>query len=1006
MAKQYYMLRLFFRIGMCLVIMFGLFNMPLSCLAEGGQGVEDWMNTVYNADNGLPTGEANAVLQTRDGYIWIGSYGGLIRYDGAGFKNFSAEEGTLESSSIRALYEGSDGKLYIGTNDMGVYIYQDGIFTRVSYEGGDNAFYSVRSFAETSEGVIYAGTTSGLAKIQTETNTDAATETETDTETETVKLVPIPDTVGNIVYDLACDKNDSLWICADNSAVIIVREDAVLTVTDASAWMDEDCYSVLAGSDGSIYLGSSGSHLVRLQMKDDSYQATSFTSASVSTTGLHTANDLYEDRDGNIWVLADNGIGFFKGADIGGTGRTAFHIPSVMQELPSICSMIQDYEGNLWTASTKTGVNYFSHGKYTNFNQTGSLDKTAVNVVIQHNGYTYIGTDYGLVILNSSYKRVANALTEALSEKRVRHVACSEDGTLWFSLYGDGLAEYHPESGSMELHTAENGLMSNQVRMTLPLSDGSLAIAESSGIDIWKGGRVVRSYGEEQLPYPFILCMYEAADGTLVAGSDGMGIYTIKDSQIKQYYQEEGLESGIILRMAPDEEAEGVWISAGNALYFWNESGISRMPFHDGAGSILDIQVIGDKLWLMKSNGPLVVDKAGMSGGSYAARELSKEYGLTGTLVANSWNYMAENGDLWLCTNNGISVIQTQALPMNNEPPKGTVTQITVDDKTIIAPEEIEVAASTRRITLDLAVMSYTLGDKSVEYYLEGFDDKKLTCNISELSSVSYTNLEGGDYIFHMTVYNEDGIEGDSYTVKIHKAFHFWERGWVRFLLMVVLVAFIAFVFQLGYRVKINSLKKRQAEYRSIIEQSLHTFANAIDAKDKDTNGHSGRVAVYSRELARRMRLSEEEQENVYYMALLHDIGKIGIPDSILKKNGKLTEKEWEIVKSHPAIGGEILKEFTAIAGIADGAKYHHEFYNGKGYCEGLKGENIPVKARIIAVADAFDAMCSRRYYHDGTTIEHAREEIARCSGEQFDPEVAECMLQMIDEGFMDDKMA
>lgn len=988
MIKQDNIFRLFLRIGMSFIILFSFLGTPVLCRAEAQQGAEDWMKTVYNADNGLPTGEANTVWQTQDGYIWIGSYGGLIRYDGEVFRNFSTENGTLESSSIRALYEGSDGTLYVGTNDMGVYIYQDGIFVRAAYEGGDDAFYSVRSFAETSEGTIYAGTTSGLAKISTEDGVS--------------KLTAVTDTVGNIVYDLACDKNDSLWACSDNGAIIIIREDAVLTVTDASAWMDSDCYSLLAASDGSVYLGSSGSELVRLQMQDDSYQTASFTYDSISTAELHTANDLYEDGDGNIWVLADNGIGCFQGADMDGTGRADFHVPSVMQELSSVCSMIQDYEGNLWAASTKTGVNYFSHGKYTNFNQNGNLENTAVNAAMQYGGYSYIGTDYGLVLLNSNYKRVTNTLTKKLDAKRVRHIACSEDGTLWFSLYGDGLAEYHPLSGSMELYTEADGLMSNQVRMTLPLSDGSLAIAESSGIDIWRGGRVVQSYGEEQLPYAFILCMYEAEDGTLVAGSDGMGIYTIKGSEIKQYYQDEGLESGIVLRMVPDKEADGVWVSAGNALYFWDESGINKMPFHDGAGSILDIQVIGDKLWLMKSNGPLVADRAEMTGENYETRELSKEYGLTGTLVANSWNYITEDGELWLCTNNGISVINTQELPLNSEAPKGAVTQVIVDDEIIAAPTEIQAAASARRITLDLAVMSYTLGDKSVEYYLEGFDDKKLKCNISEMSRISYTNLEGGDYVFHMTVYNEDGIKGDSCTVKIHKAYHFWELRWVQFLLVLVLVAFIAFVFQLGYRVKINSLKKRQAEYRSIIEQSLHTFANTIDAKDKDTNGHSGRVAVYSRELARRMKLSEEEQENVYYMALLHDIGKIGIPDSILKKNGKLTEEEWKIVKSHPVIGGEILKEFTAIAGIADGAKYHHEFYNGKGYCEGLQGEEIPLKARIIAVADAFDAMYSKRHYHEGTTLQHAREEIVRCSGEQFDPEIARCMLEMIDEGFID----
>lgn len=994
MIKRYNILESFVCKSVCigLVIICILLYVTIPCLAEEQQGAYDWMKTVYDADNGLPTGEANVILQTQDGYIWIGSYGGLIRYDGVNFKNFSAEENALESSSIRALYEGADGRLYVGTNDMGVYIYEAGVFTHVVYESEDNAFYSVRSFAETADGTVYAGTTSGIAKIKEEENI--------------LKLIPVADTVGNVVYDLTCDKNDCLWACSSDGALMIIKEDAVLTVTDASAWMDSDCYSVLAGSDGFIYLGSSGNELVRLEIKDEAYKSTSFTGVCLSTGSIHTANRLYEDKEGNIWVLADSGMGYFRGTDIKGGGRPAFQIPSAMKDLFSACSMIQDYEGNLWAASTKIGVGYFSHGKYTNFNQTGELEDIAVNAVVRYDGYSYIATDHGLIILNRTYKRVTNALTEALDGKRVRHIACAEDGTLWCSLYGDGLTAYHPKQGTMEVYTEENGLMSNQVRMTLPLSDGSLAVAESRGIDILKDGKIVRNYGEEQLPYPFILCMYEAPDGTLVAGSDGMGIYTLKDSEVKQYYKDDGLEAGVVLRMTPDEKAEGVWVSAGNALYFWNESGIHRTSFHDGAGSILDIQVIEDQLWLMKSNGPIVVDKTKVMHGDYEARELSKEYGLTGTLVANSWNYRADNGDLWLCTNNGISVIRTKRLPENGEAPKGAVTQVQVDDKRIALPKEIQVPASTRRITLDLAVMSYTLGDKTVEYYLEGFDDKKTRCNISDMSSVSYTNLAGGNYVFHMTVYNEDGVQGENYTVKILKTRHFWELRWVRILLILMIVALIAAAFQLIYRVKISALKKRQAEYRSIIEQSLHTFANAIDAKDKDTNGHSGRVAVYSKELARRMGLSEEEQESIYFMALLHDIGKIGIPDSILKKSGKLTEEEWETVKSHPVIGGEILKEFTAIPDIADGAKYHHEFYNGKGYCEGLKGEDIPIKARIIAVADAFDAMCSKRYYHDGTTIAHAREEIDRCSGEQFDPEVAAYMLEMIDEGFMDDKVA
>ncbi|MCD7834594.1 MAG: HD-GYP domain-containing protein, partial [Lachnospiraceae bacterium] len=230
---------------------------------------------------------------------------------------------------------------------------------------------------------------------------------------------------------------------------------------------------------------------------------------------------------------------------------------------------------------------------------------------------------------------------------------------------------------------------------------------------------------------------------------------------------------------------------------------------------------------------------------------------------------------------------------------------------------------------------------------------------------------------------------------------HFWETAWFLAFVFLAILAGVLLVIWLVSQIRVRSMKKRQEELKLIIEQSLHTFANAIDAKDSDTNGHSVRVANYSREIARRMNFSVEEQEQISYMALLHDIGKIGIPDSILKKAGKLTPEEWEIVKSHPRIGGEILSEFTVIPDIADGAKYHHEHYDGNGYCEGRKGEEIPLKARIIAIADSFDAMCSARHYQAGNTLEYAREELLRCSGTQFDPDIVVYMVDMIDDGFV-----
>lgn len=190
--------------------------------------------------------------------------------------------------------------------------------------------------------------------------------------------------------------------------------------------------------------------------------------------------------------------------------------------------------------------------------------------------------------------------------------------------------------------------------------------------------------------------------------------------------------------------------------------------------------------------------------------------------------------------------------------------------------------------------------------------------------------------------------------------------------------------------------RRRKVERMSL--QIMRTLAGTIDAKDKYTNGHSVRVAEYAREIARRVGKSEKEQEDIYYMGLLHDIGKIGIPDEIINKTSRLTDEEYEIIKSHPVIGSDILKNISELPNIGIGARWHHERYDGKGYPDRLKGEKIPEVARMIGVADAYDAMTSKRSYRDVLPREIVRSEIEKGKGSQFDPYFADVMLAMIDE--------
>ncbi len=195
----------------------------------------------------------------------------------------------------------------------------------------------------------------------------------------------------------------------------------------------------------------------------------------------------------------------------------------------------------------------------------------------------------------------------------------------------------------------------------------------------------------------------------------------------------------------------------------------------------------------------------------------------------------------------------------------------------------------------------------------------------------------------------------------------------------------------------------RALKLEHITEEIVHTLALVIDAKDKYTNGHSFRVSTYSAALAEELGLSGEELTELHWEALLHDIGKIGVPDNVLNKPGKLTDDEFDIIKSHTTVGGNILSGTGELSGAADTARYHHERYDGKGYPTGLAGHDIPAHARIVSIADAYDAMHSDRIYRKGLGREAIRAELEKGRGTQFDPEYLDVFMRLFESGRLDE---
>lgn len=276
--------------------------------------------------------------------------------------------------------------------------------------------------------------------------------------------------------------------------------------------------------------------------------------------------------------------------------------------------------------------------------------------------------------------------------------------------------------------------------------------------------------------------------------------------------------------------------------------------------------------------------------------------------------------------------------------------------------------------------------------------------NSIRIKPLDYNNLivSGDEQPFGFVFYSKSELDITRFSLTGHyqvvpQQYTFF---WVMIVLSILWV--LALITYIGLCIKMHKLEKQRIKDQKIIAQAMMTIAQLVDAKDEYTKEHSLRVALYAAEIGRRCGMKEEEVKNLKYIALVHDCGKVGVPDAILKKKGALTEEEREIINSHTVLGGHIMESFTSIEGIRDGALYHHERYDGTGYPNRLKGKKIPAYARIIGVADAYDAMSSDRCYRPRLPKEVIVEELCKNSGTQFDPEYVSHIIAMMEDGTAD----
>ena len=788
----------------CLVLLSCLFFVPAkkTDAASPDEFLAGFKQTVYDQESGLGSTEVNCIYQTASGYIWIGTDGGLYRFNGKEFRIFNQWNTEKDDVYfINNLFQDTEGRLWVSTENYGLFYIQGSKVEHFTdaYYSGVKCIYDV---CQTPDGTIYVGTNVGLYTV----------------DPENTQLRLMEQLAGKSIRDLTI-AGGNLWGITGVNGFFLLSDQGNVVQLKASDFTQEEVSCIRGMPDGTVYVGTPGTEILHISR--------TFSSKSYYS-GKDGINSLYHDGK-RLFVCADSGMGYF---DTSGT----FHSIYDAEVNRYISCMIKDYEGNYWFASSRMGVLLLGRSKFRNYNEYYGLPQTATNCITSNGTLTFLGTDDGLTIIRESDMSVVqHDLVTMLSGASIRDIMLDSSGNLWISTSRRfGVVRYKPK-GLTTNFGRNNLLTTNQVNCTLELSDGRIAIATEEGIAILnKDDTLDRAYSVDQgLKYPNILCMYQAPDGRLFAGSDGGGLYVIKGDDIKNYTDDDGLTSNVVSDIVPGES--GIWIGTDNGLSIFTE-GIRPVSNIDFSNNIYDLileepEEGKSRLWVMGSKGVLCATEEELLGtAALEGRYLAQGDGLAQRLSLNC-HCRLEEGLLYLCCSNGVMTLPTASLEINEIPPKLTVSEINVDDQVFHLEQlggSLTIPSETQRLAISFAVLSYTNRENVVvEYRLEGFDGQNIKISPSDPMQAVYTNLDGGTYTFKVRAINGDGIVStQDITFTINKEYGFFEKQSTKNLLLavaaLVAILIIVSIYSLTRRMRgqDREIEKLEKEHEVAVKSS------------------------------------------------------------------------------------------------------------------------------------------------------------------------------------------
>ncbi len=793
--------------------------------------ITQYIHEVWGIQQGLPQNSVYTIIQTRDGYLWLGTEEGLARFDGVRFKIY--DKGNLEeliNNSIYDLCEDREGNLWIGTYGGGLTCLnaKNGkrtIFTKDQGLSDDWIF----TIYEDYKGGLWIGTAQGLNYLKGGEFTVYTTK---------------DGLSHNKILCICEDRDRNLWIGTERGLNLMNRKDSSFTVYTTKQGLSNDVIaSMYKDREGNLWIGTYGG----LNLLDPGKGVITRYTKKQGLTG-ERINSICEDREGNLW-LGTYGGGLNR-LDTKNGKLTAYTTKNGFSD-DTIWKVYEDREGSLWIGTNSGGLNRLKDGKFTTYTTKEGLSNNIVWAVYEdREGNLWIGTDGGGLNRLKAGKFTAYTTKQGLSSNMIWSIHEDREGYLWLGTDGGGVNRLDPKSEKIITYTTGNGLSNDRINAVCGDREGNLWLGTyGGGLNRLnpKDGKVDVFTKKQGLANDYILTLYEDREGDLWIGTELGGISRFKNGTFTTYTTKQGLSHNIVNCFYQDRQGN-LWIATyGGGLNRFKDGKFTSITVKDGLFNDNVYVILEDDngdFWMSCNKGIFRVRKKELDDFcdgkrpkvhciSYNEKDGMKSRECRGSVLPAGWK--GRDGKLWFPTVKGVVMIDSNHIKKNPLSPPVVIEKIIADHINLEAPflpsgEQVVFSPGNERFEIHYTGLSFLVPDRvRFQYKLEGYDPK--WSDGVDRREAHYTKLPPGNYTFRIKACNNDGIWNETGTsVSFYLKPYFYQTWWF-YLVCGLLVIFLVYG---SYRWRVRQLKKRKVELETLVAQRTAQLQKAKEIAQEE----------------------------------------------------------------------------------------------------------------------------------------------------------------------------